>query len=141
MLPGWHPQGSVRRGQDATVASRTLAWITKATGRSIVGLHPIRSGSTSIHRVEFAPAAVLPTSLALRRYLDQERLASDPWYLPSNEAAALVLLDAWDVHAPRLVAEDAGGTNAGGAGAFDHLYRGSAAYPPTLPHLDSAAGT
>lgn len=95
------------------VAARTLAWIGAATGRSIERVHPIRHGSTSVHRVDFSAADGLPDRLALRRYLDQERLANDPWYEPANEVAALMLLGGSDVHAPWLVAHDAGGSAAG----------------------------
>jgi aminoglycoside phosphotransferase (APT) family kinase protein len=95
------------------VAGRALAWIAEVTGRSIENVQLIRLGSTSMHRVDFKAVAGLPRNLALRRYLDQERLAKDPWYKPSNEAAGLVLLHESDVHAPRLVAHNASGSRAG----------------------------
>ena len=54
--------------------------------------------------VEGAGGAVM--RLVLRRYHDAERLASDPWYSPANEASALQLLEGTTVPAPRLIATD-----------------------------------
>jgi aminoglycoside phosphotransferase (APT) family kinase protein len=42
----------------------------------------------------------------LRRYHDSQRLASDPWYVPANEALALRLVADAGVPAPRLHAAD-----------------------------------
>jgi aminoglycoside phosphotransferase (APT) family kinase protein len=47
--------------------------------------------------------------LALRRFTDSDRLTTDPWYDPSNEAAALELLHSSGVPAPRLIAADLAG--------------------------------
>jgi aminoglycoside phosphotransferase (APT) family kinase protein len=60
-------------------------------------------GSTTLHAID---AGDPPRRLVVRRFHDAERLRTDPWYVPANEAAVLELLDDTEVPAPRLLAAD-----------------------------------
>lgn len=66
----------------------------------------MRRGSTAMHAVDVMDAMGRRHRLALRRFVDAERLASDPWYAPRREINALRLLTGAAVQAPRLVAVD-----------------------------------
>lgn len=89
-------------------SEETLQWVREAvgTGSVIAGLRPMAVCSTALHAVDvMGPTGVLH-QLTLRRYHNTDRLRSDPWYLPANEATVLGLLGSTDVPAPRLVAAD-----------------------------------
>ncbi|PSK92796.1 phosphotransferase family enzyme [Murinocardiopsis flavida] len=94
-----------------------LDWVRRAVGADAVldgGPVLMSISSTTLHAVDVrdrAAGAVHP--LALRRFHDRARLASDPWYRPENEAAVLDLLGPTSVAAPVLLARDLSGARTG----------------------------
>ena len=84
--------------------SSIVAWIERAMGQGarVVGSEAMPRSSTEKHRIEVALGNGSSRRLVLRRYHDAARLASDPWYVPANEALALDLLADTAVPAPRL---------------------------------------
>ncbi|MBM7788178.1 phosphotransferase family protein [Tenggerimyces flavus] len=86
----------------------TLRWVRAAVGSGslIASLRELPTASTALHAVDVLSASGVLHRLMLRRYHHVERLASDPWYLPSNEATVLGMLEQTDVPAPRLLAAD-----------------------------------
>lgn len=95
--------------EHAKIPARTLEWIAQTVGPR----HSLRSvvwmgrSSTEMHAVDLVNQSGQIMRLALRRYVDLDRLASDPWYRPENEVDALRILAEVDLPAPRLIAEDA----------------------------------
>jgi aminoglycoside phosphotransferase (APT) family kinase protein len=87
------------------------AWLTTAVGdrTRIVATTRIGVSSTTMDAVDVADPRGRVHRLALRRFTDSDRLTTDPWYDPSNEAAALELLEGSGVPAPRLIAADLAG--------------------------------
>ena len=88
--------------------SSIVAWIERAMGQGarVVGIEAMPRSSTEKHRIEVALGDESSCWLVLRRYHDAQRLTSDPWYVPGNEAMALGLLADTGIPAPRLHAAD-----------------------------------
>jgi aminoglycoside phosphotransferase (APT) family kinase protein len=86
-------------------APAVIAWIEAAGAARVVRVREMPPSSTAKHVVEIERDGSI-RRLVLRRYTNRERLASDVWYVPANEAAALRVLEAHGVPAPRLVASD-----------------------------------
>ncbi len=85
---------------------------------------------TEMHAVDVIEGGAALT-LVLRIYGDSERLGSDPWYVPANEAAALRLLAHIDVPAPELVAEDLDGQHCGAPALLTTRLPGAPVIAPT----------
>ena len=91
-----------------------VVWVEAAigSGARVLTIDPLPPSSTEQHVVVLgAPSGSV--RVVTRRYHDQDRLAVDFAYDPSNEAAALALLAPTDVPAPRLLAADLGGVVSG----------------------------
>jgi aminoglycoside phosphotransferase (APT) family kinase protein len=86
-----------------------LQWVISAIGRGarILRHLPMRLSSTAQHAIDVVDAAGRVHRLVLRRYVDAERLAEDPWYRPEQEVEALRIVAEAGIPAPRLIAEDA----------------------------------
>jgi len=86
----------------------TLQCVVDALGHSsrIMGMKSMGRASTAMYALDVLDAANRLHRLALRRFVDAERLGTDPWYVPRHEAEVLRLLDGADVPAPRLFAAD-----------------------------------
>lgn len=110
----------------------TLQWTREAVGAGsvIVSLRLMSVYSTVLHAVDVQDAQGVTHRLSLRRFHHAERLRTDPWYLPSNEATVLGLLGSTDVPAPRLVAADTGPTMCDMPTLLTTRLPGS---PPTAP--------
>lgn len=80
-----------------------LGWVRDVVGGRISSIRSMGVGSTTMHAID---AGDPPRRLVVRRFHDGERLRTDPWYVPANEAAVLELLDDTEVPAPRLLAAD-----------------------------------
>ena len=80
-----------------------LGWVRDVVGGRISSIRSMGIGSTTLHAID---AGDPPRRLVVRRFHDTERLRTDPWYVPANEAAVLELLDDTEVPAPRLLAAD-----------------------------------
>ena len=85
-----------------------VRWIEDAVGpRShLVSARVMRPSSTIKHAVNVLDGRGREHRLILRRYHDRERLRTDPWYQPENEARVLRLLAETSVPAPCLLAAD-----------------------------------
>lgn len=95
--------------EHAKIPQRTLDWIAQTIG-SRCRLHAVvwmGKSSTEMHAVNIVDESGQIRRLALRRYIDTDRLNSDPWYRPEQEAEALRILAEVNVPAPRLIAVDA----------------------------------
>ncbi len=94
--PAWSPDGAA------------ISWIEAAAGPGarVARVEPMPPSATAKHRIDVVTAEGATLRLVLRRYHDAARLATDPWYLPAHEAAALGLLAGTGVPAPRLLAAD-----------------------------------
>jgi aminoglycoside phosphotransferase (APT) family kinase protein len=90
----------------------TLRWVRAAVGVGslIASIRELPTASTALHAVDVLSAAGVTHRLMLRRYHHVDRLATDPWYLPTNEATVLGMLEQTDVPAPRLLAADTTGS-------------------------------
>lgn len=73
--------------------AETLAWLRDAVGDAAIA--PMGVGANRLYSVG---------DLVLRVFHDADRLASDPWYRPENEARVLRLLAETPVPAPELIA-------------------------------------
>jgi aminoglycoside phosphotransferase (APT) family kinase protein len=80
-----------------------LGWVRDVVAGRISSIRSMGVGSTTLHAID---AGDPPRRLVVRRFHDVERLRTDPWYVPANEAAVLQLLDDTEVPAPRLLAAD-----------------------------------
>ncbi len=92
----------------AKIPQRTLDWIAQTIG-SRSSLHAVAwmgRSSTEMHAVDIVDVSGQIRRLALRRYVDVDRLVSDPWYRPEQEAEALRILAEVNIPAPRLIAKD-----------------------------------
>jgi len=94
--------------EHAQIPRRTLDWIAQTVGihfrlRAVVWMG---RSSTEMHAVDVVDGSGQIQRLALRRYVDADRLGSDPWYRPEQEAEALRIVAEVDLPAPRLIAED-----------------------------------
>ncbi len=92
----------------AEIPQRTLDWIAQTLGprfrlRAVVWMG---RSSTEMHAADAVDESGQIQRLALRRYIDADRLRSDPWYRPEQEAEALRIVAEVDIPAPRLIAED-----------------------------------
>ncbi|HEY6737668.1 MAG TPA: aminoglycoside phosphotransferase family protein [Actinopolymorphaceae bacterium] len=89
-------------------SEETLQWVREAVGPGsvVTAVRQLAVCSTALHAVDVLGATGVTHRLALRRFHNGERLRTDPWYLPSNEATVLGLLGSTDVPAPRLIAAD-----------------------------------
>jgi aminoglycoside phosphotransferase (APT) family kinase protein len=87
-----------------------LQWVISGIGRGarILRLRPMPLSSTAQHAVDVVDRSGRVHRLVLRRYVDRERLAEDPWYRPEHEVEALRIVAEAGIPAPRLIAEDAG---------------------------------
>jgi aminoglycoside phosphotransferase (APT) family kinase protein len=86
---------------------RTVAWAVRALGASeAVDVRLLHVGSTAVHILRVSLRGGAETDFILRRFVDGQRLHSDPWYVPRHEATALELLETVSVPTPRLVAAD-----------------------------------
>ena len=85
-----------------------VAWIERAAGPGarVTHVEALPPSATAKHRIEVTLADGTMQAIVLLRYHDAERLASDPWYAPANEARALRLLAGTAVPAPHLHAAD-----------------------------------
>ncbi len=92
----------------AKIPQRTLDWIAQTIGSrsSLHALAWMGRSSTEMHAVDIVDESGQIRRLALRRYVDVDRLVSDPWYRPEQEAEALRILAEVNIPAPRLIAED-----------------------------------
>lgn len=90
------------------IPRQTLDWIAQTVGSrySVSAVVWMGRSSTEMHAVDVVDESGHIKRLALRRYVDADRLGSDPWYRPENEAEALRILAEVDVPAPRLIGED-----------------------------------
>ncbi|MFD2081170.1 Phosphotransferase enzyme family protein [Actinopolymorpha cephalotaxi] len=86
----------------------TLRWVREVTGPGalVASVRLMGVDSTTLHAVDVLSATGVLHRLALRRFHRTDRLRTDPWYAPANEATVLGLLGSTDVPAPRLVAAD-----------------------------------
>lgn len=86
----------------------TLRWVRGAVGpgSTIASVRLMKVSSTTVHAVDVLGRTGLRHELVLRRFHDGERLRTDPWYAPANEARVLELLGDSEVPAPRLIAAD-----------------------------------
>jgi aminoglycoside phosphotransferase (APT) family kinase protein len=80
-----------------------LGWVRDVVGGRITSIRSMGVGATTLHAID---AGDPPRRLVVRRFHDERRLRTDPWYVPANEAAVLELLDDTEVPAPRLLAAD-----------------------------------
>jgi aminoglycoside phosphotransferase (APT) family kinase protein len=80
-----------------------LGWVRDVVAGRISSIRSMGVGATTLHAID---AGDPPRRLVVRRFHDVERLRTDPWYVPANEAAVLQLLDDTEVPAPRLLAAD-----------------------------------
>jgi aminoglycoside phosphotransferase (APT) family kinase protein len=80
-----------------------LGWVRDVVAGRISSIRSMGVSSTTLHAID---AGDPPRRLVVRRFHDAERLRTDPWYVPANEAAVLELLDDTEVPAPRLLAAD-----------------------------------
>ncbi|WP_020576645.1 phosphotransferase family protein [Actinopolymorpha alba] len=104
---------SERRPDGAPPPSEaTLLWVREAVGQGsiIVSVRLMSVHSTTLHAVDVMSATGVVHQLALRRFHRVDRLQTDPWYVPANEATVLGLLGSTVVPAPRLLAADTGPT-------------------------------
>ena len=85
-----------------------VEWNQDAVGRGahVVRVEPMPPSSTQKHAIDVRRADGAIERLVLRRFHDAERMASELWYDPANEARALELLEATHVAAPKLYAKD-----------------------------------
>lgn len=99
---------AVRQTVLAPPSAETLQWAREAvgTGSVIASVRPMGVSSTAMHAVDIMGPTGVVHQLTLRCYHNAERLRSDPWYLPANEATVLGLLGSTEVPAPRLIAAD-----------------------------------
>ena len=83
-------------------------WIEDAVGRHsrVVSVEPTPPSSTAKDAIDVMDGHGREHRLVLRRYHDRDRLGTDPWYDPANEARVLRLLVETQVRAPRLYAAD-----------------------------------
>ena len=90
------------------VPEQTRKWVATCIGARarVVRVAFIGVSSTAQHSVDVADGRGVVHPLVLRRFVRLGRLATDPWYRPDREAAALRLLERSPVPAPRLVAAD-----------------------------------
>jgi len=90
------------------VPEQTRKWVATCIGARarVVRVAFIGVSSTAQHSVDVADGRGVVHPLVLRRFVRLERLATDPWYRPDREAAALRLLERSLMPAPRLVAAD-----------------------------------
>jgi aminoglycoside phosphotransferase (APT) family kinase protein len=111
---------------------RLESWITGAVGRGsrVVRSRSMGTNSTEMIAVDVQDVRGTVRPLALRRFVDAERLAHDPWYVPAYEAAALELLAGSAVPAPRLYAADLDGEIDGVPALLQERVPGS---PPATP--------
>ncbi|NYH90711.1 phosphotransferase family protein [Actinopolymorpha rutila] len=86
----------------------TLRWVREVTGPGglVASVRLMGVDSTALHAVDVLSATGVLHRLTLRRFHRTDRLRTDPWYAPTNEATVLGLLGSTDVPAPRLVAAD-----------------------------------
>jgi aminoglycoside phosphotransferase (APT) family kinase protein len=98
----------VRQTTSTQPTEATLQWVREAVGAGsvIAGLRPMGVASTAMHAIDVVGPTGVLHKLTLRRYHNTERLRTDPWYLPANEATVLGLLGSTEVPAPRLIAAD-----------------------------------
>jgi aminoglycoside phosphotransferase (APT) family kinase protein len=98
-------------GRGPSLGPELLRWIARAVapGARVVNERRVTGGSITVDTVDVAVGRGRPQRLAVRRYVNRERLRTDPWYDPANEARVLEHLDQTAVHAPRLVAADLDG--------------------------------
>lgn len=80
-----------------------LGWVRDVAGGPIVSIRSMGVAATTMHAIDTGDPV---RRLVVSRYHDAQRLRSDPWYRPGNEAAVLQLLDDTEVPAPRLLAAD-----------------------------------
>jgi aminoglycoside phosphotransferase (APT) family kinase protein len=80
-----------------------LGWVRDVVAGRISSIRSMGTGSTTLHAID---AGDPPRRLVVRRFHNADRLRTDPWYIPANEAAVLELLDDTEVPAPRLLAAD-----------------------------------
>jgi aminoglycoside phosphotransferase (APT) family kinase protein len=87
-----------------------LQWAVSEVGQGarILKLQPMALSSTAQHAIDVLDRSGRVHRLVLRRYVDSDRLANDPWYRPEQEVEALRIVAEADIPAPQLVAEDAG---------------------------------
>src|SRR5438093_13450969 len=92
------------------VPAQTIRWVERHAGGRVEHARRIRRGSTEVNALDIPAADGVPVKLALRRFVDRERLAKDPWYRPANEARVLEALGPTPVPAPELLAADVDAT-------------------------------
>ena len=111
------------------------SWIAGAVGRGsrVVRSEPMGTNSTEMIAVDARDSRGGLHPLALRRFVDAERLANDPWYVPAYEATALELLEGSGVPAPRLLGADLDGEIDGVPVLLQERMPGA---PPGMPTTD-----
>jgi aminoglycoside phosphotransferase (APT) family kinase protein len=72
----------------------------------MLSVAPMGRSSTEMHAIDVRNGSGRILRLALRRYVDNRRLATDPWYRPAHEVTALGIVARAHIPAPRLIAED-----------------------------------
>jgi aminoglycoside phosphotransferase (APT) family kinase protein len=89
--------------------ARAIAWCEDAAGVRVAAVRALHGGmSSAVHALDLADGR----ALVLRRFVRPEWLAEEP-DVPFREAAALELLRDRPLPAPRLVASDPSGADAG----------------------------
>jgi aminoglycoside phosphotransferase (APT) family kinase protein len=88
---------------------QVLQWMISELGRGarVLRVQPMAVSSTAQHAIDIIDRSGRVHRLVLRRYVDADRLANDPWYRPDREVEALRIVAEADIPAPRLIAEDA----------------------------------
>jgi aminoglycoside phosphotransferase (APT) family kinase protein len=88
----------------------TLSWAASAlgSGTRILRIESMPEASHTNHHLVAETPAGSRVDAVLRRFTDRERLRTDPWYLPGQEAASLATLAHVDLPVPRLLAADLG---------------------------------
>lgn len=114
------------------MAPAAIGWIERALGPGsrVVRTRVMKPSSTMKHAVDVTLAIGAALKLVLRRYHDAQRLASDPWYVPANEALALRLVADAGVPAPRLHAADLEGEFCDSPALLESWIAGAATWRP-----------
>lgn len=101
--------------------------------RDVTHVIPVSVSSTAVHLLHVAFAGGRESRFILRRFIDQHRLRTDPWYVPRHEAAALEALMAGPVPVPRLVSADVDATECDVPTLLTACLPGRSGDTPTTP--------
>lgn len=85
----------------------TLRWAEDAMNPTseVLKVRPLQRDGMAVHVVDMTVMG-LHTRVVLRRFVDADRLASDPWYVPANEVAVVKIAESAAIRMPSLLASD-----------------------------------